>query len=1156
MRAFIRSAIVVAFIGFASACPAQNAAPEPPPTASDWELPAKYLRDNGLRGDVILNAWWRGRPADSEVVTRVRVPDYGYSLRRKDYTYDRTFTVPDAWDGRRLTVEMGNFSEAGVVYFDDKEVARLNAKSRYHELTLTGRAKAGSAHTIKIVAGVIGDDVILRSYPPTLPAITDTYITTSTRRNEVSAQISGTGVAGERLTVEAAAWTDAAATQLAKAIRPADVVVGADGKWSMTLTDSWPDAKHWSQWSPNLYWYTASVSRAGTTLDRVLPRRFGFREVWIEGRQVMLNGVPVHFMGDNWPSQTGTWSSMPQLAEAVIRNARAMGITSGYRTDSIQVLEKCDELGMLVSYMYLGALDIPVERIVVGADQAGDAGGDVDQVVQEKLEASKERVLRWMRMYREHPSVLSWTARAPWQRGTLNSLLVGRIQDPWNYWPGNDELDKRKAQFAAADQNIAFIRRHDPYRPVSAQNSPEADIELATRYLCDNLDIQEREQFFEDYARSDSTKVLWSSEHGIPFQGHQFLRKQAHQQPQGGAYPAIHVENAARLFGERVYLEEPEARLKQWHKWNDSGHRTSPVFQELVAENATLVHRGWRTAGVSAHCHWIARDGFELNTKLKTLEERWGVANDVDPRQPGISKWSTNPVFPSLKVDKVLPAGDAYMRSIAPLVMYIGGAESPGRKDHLFSSGATVRKRVVILNDYDTDVPLTGQWELLAGDGSVVSGGKLDATIKAGERAIDRLAVEAAMPVVKERSDFKLRVTLDAGPRGTLNDEFALTVFPVSDGPVQTATTLWLPKDAEDDRLTAALRRQPHAKLIGSADAIKDRDVVVVPRNYLATPDGVNELRRIDLDALVRRGARVVVFEQDLPNILGLATEDARPRRAFIAAAGHPVFDGLADSDLTYWSGASDLQPPAEPMPESDRFRFPERIWQVSSDNAVATRTIIRPQVGASRALAVSGFDLAETPLLESAIGRGRLIVCTFDVSNRYGQCPVATRLVDNLLRYAASADAPDPTRGDIAIAAASAIEARPNLYRAQKPAGADGWGMTNAEFFFRESIYENNWITKKPPQAAVNVFAGQTADGLPQVVRREGDRYVTTLAPDQFRTGWQKRKIAFLHAAMRINAGGASAVGPSIRLQDDAKQLYPYPWLEGFVNPYTAACW
>jgi hypothetical protein len=79
---------------------------------------------------------------------------------------------------------------------------------------------------------------------------------------------------------------------------------------------------------------------------------------------------------------------------------------------------------------------------------------------------------------------------------------------------------------------------------------------------------------------------------------------------------------------------------------------------------------------------------------------------------------------------------------------------------------------------------------------------------------------------------------------------------------------------------------------------------------------------------------------------------------------------------------------------------FPDRIAHVSNTNAVASRTLVRPQVGAVRALAVSGFDLAESPLLEVTRGKGRILFCQLDVSSRYGIDPAATQIVDNIFEY------------------------------------------------------------------------------------------------------------------------------------------------------------
>ena len=344
----------------------------------------------------------------------------------------------------------------------------------------------------------------------------------------------------------------------------------------------------------------------------------------------------------------------------------------------------------------------------------------------------------------------------------------------------------------------------------------------------------------------------------------------------------------------------------------------------------------------------------------------------------------------------------------------------------------------------------------------------------------------------------------------------------------------------------------------------KPGDVLVIPRHTLRTfrddrQLNLRLLKRMNFDKLVEAGLRVIIFEQDVPNILGCVTEDLRPRRVFMTAREHPVFDGLEPGDLTYWTGDSDLQAGMGRLGMTDR-EFPDRLWHVSNTNAVATRAIIRPQVGSVRALAVSGFDLANSPLLEITRGKGRILICSMDVTNRYGVDPAATRLVDNIFRYMDTAADPDPAKATVDYAAVDnkTVVGVKNLLRAAKPAGRDGWGITQGELFFRESIYKDNWITKKLPDAQVPVFSGAKEGDLPDVIRFNGQkgRFETTLDESLFATGWSRRKVAWLRSALIVNQGGSLPEGPALAHHGDLTALYPHVWVENFVHPYTADIW
>jgi len=106
----------------------------------DWELPATYLRDNGYRGEVVLNGFWAARvPGDSGGFVKTRVPDggsgFGDQLREKREYY-REFLLPNGWEARRLVLEMGGLTQDGQVTLDGKPVARVPKGARFLEMFL------------------------------------------------------------------------------------------------------------------------------------------------------------------------------------------------------------------------------------------------------------------------------------------------------------------------------------------------------------------------------------------------------------------------------------------------------------------------------------------------------------------------------------------------------------------------------------------------------------------------------------------------------------------------------------------------------------------------------------------------------------------------------------------------------------------------------------------------------------------------------------------------------------------------------------------------------------------------------------------------------------------------------------------------------------
>lgn len=108
----------------------------------------------------------------------------------------------------------------------------------------------------------------------------------------------------------------------------------------------------WSPEKPILYTVTATLVREDAPFDDLIDR-FGFREITVEGKHILLNGNPVKIKGlcrhEDHP-QFGCALPFSAIANdlALIRDLGANSVrTSHYPNDEI-FLDLCDELGILV----------------------------------------------------------------------------------------------------------------------------------------------------------------------------------------------------------------------------------------------------------------------------------------------------------------------------------------------------------------------------------------------------------------------------------------------------------------------------------------------------------------------------------------------------------------------------------------------------------------------------------------------------------------------------------------------------------------------------------------------------------------------------------------------------------------------------------------
>lgn len=155
------------------------------------------------------------------------------------------------------------------------------------------------------------------------------------------------------------------------------------------------DVKEWSENTPNLYLVTASLSKGGRVFDDLIDR-FGFREIKVSGKDILMNDRPLRIKGvcrhEDHP-QFGC-ALPPAAIEYDLQLIRDLGAnsvrTAHYPNDEV-FLDLCDEMGILVW-------------------EENHARGLTEEMIRNpNFERQAEQVIREMiPAHYNHPSIYIW----------------------------------------------------------------------------------------------------------------------------------------------------------------------------------------------------------------------------------------------------------------------------------------------------------------------------------------------------------------------------------------------------------------------------------------------------------------------------------------------------------------------------------------------------------------------------------------------------------------------------------------------------------------------------------------------------------------------------------------------------------------------------
>ncbi|NOZ19756.1 MAG: hypothetical protein GXP25_01570 [Planctomycetes bacterium] len=967
--------------------------PETPPKENEWAritVPSAYQ-------------WWLPIPNKANTT-------WGKDRKRiiRNCWYEREMVIPDGWQGRRIVLSFAEIDLDAIVFVDGKRIGEvLRPEGR---IDITAHAPPGR-HTLRIYVttdyqGVSrsfeediwmhgqrmehirrwcnGDPTTFRpgrlglTGPVTLhaepfTAIQDVLIRTSFRKKEIGAAVwvaSRDGMAGGQVALRVVEDSDGRPAFEGKAPIP-DL---ARGESSFAFAAPWKDAVPWHVGRPHLYRAEISLlDKTGKIVDRFPPVPFGFREVWTEGREIMLNGVPFRLRAPwshppnavpNWPF----WQGLGCNGVEIQPNPTGWCGWGGRPILNPETLESADRLGM--------ALLVPAPRITPTLWQFGDP----------KAVAAYEREVRlWVKRYGNHPSILAWLVDM--NRGDWKEFLPQNIGRPFT--------PEEKKSRAAWLRGMDLVKAIDPTRLVGGHSCGRVgDYQTGNVYL-NFVPLQEREEWLSAWAKKGK-KPFGAIEFGTP-SALNFFKWPDQLLPVWTEYWAMYLGDQAYATEDDEYVKyitsllpgtpgEDHAKVR----FDDARAMQVPIhhtgyfrIQDLFLRN-TL--RSWRTAGLNLGTHfWLFKEGLgrrgDPDAKQEYFEWYKGAPGELRRRPP----WA-NAIY------------DAIRANHQDLLVYIGGTpERVTAKDHSFYAGEKVRKTIVAVWDGLGKRTLDARWRLVKMGTDRTSGpslffqGSLRLDLDSGD--IVKQPLDLTMPNVSKKTQAELALDVYEDSKFLCRDSFPLQIYPIEKTPVATSRH-WLIHDPTGESAPVlqklgvqAAAHQPGAKL-------GPGDVLVIGRNALR-----GETRPPFSAADVAAGARVLVLEQRWEPLeaIGFRAEDLYSRYVFPRCTTHPILDGIGAEELINWRGESTL---IATGPDAERKRIWSHAPHWGSYGNVATVLPETPHVGAFRPIIEAEFDLQYSPLLEWRHGKGTVVFCQLDLTGRVGAEPPADRMGRNLIRY------------------------------------------------------------------------------------------------------------------------------------------------------------
>lgn len=402
--------------------------------------PAADYTDNDHRKHVLLNGLWDVTPAGG-TQRKIRVPGiYGVGNTLtgcEDARYRTEFRAPaDPRDVVRLL--FNSVTDFCEISLNGAPVAKHRGGQVGFAVDVTDRVRGGATNTLEMRVWSDTSEGGLRSFWPhgwvnnqdigisgdvwlvSCPRVyvDDVFVKPSVRGNRIAFEVTVVNRDDKQhvVDIETAAYHDG---DVQKAFAPEKgVTVPAAGSVKATITREWTDAHKWWPDDPYLYALKTVLNENGRVVDERGDDRFGFRELWVDGTRLRLNGEPYVLRGDSivehGVSCSGTkFSTNATMLEYYATKAEAKKIIHAWKSGNLTVvrshmgpfpkafLDACDEEGFLVI----------LESNIYGSHQGNvSCPPATDPDGRTLFENIETWIKQCVRTYKNHPSIVVWSA--------------------------------------------------------------------------------------------------------------------------------------------------------------------------------------------------------------------------------------------------------------------------------------------------------------------------------------------------------------------------------------------------------------------------------------------------------------------------------------------------------------------------------------------------------------------------------------------------------------------------------------------------------------------------------------------------------------------------------------------------------------------------